>query len=64
MVRQKTAHADKIVVVELNMGQVLQSVKAAVDNPERVYLANRIDGTLITDRDIYNILRMLHGKGV
>ena len=64
LIRQKTAHANKIVVVEMNMGQVLQSVKTAVDDPEKVYLANRIDGQLITDRDIYNILRMLHGKGV
>ncbi len=64
LVRQKTANAEKIVVVEMNMGQVLQSVRAAVDRPERVYLANRIDGKLISDRDIRDILRMLQGKGV
>jgi len=64
MIRQKTARAGKIVVVEMNMGQALQSVKAAVDDPTKVYLANRIDGQLITDRDIRNVLRVLHGKGV
>jgi len=64
MIRQKTAQASKIVVVEMNMGQALQSVKAAVDDPAKVYLANRIDGQLITDRDIRNVLRVLHGKGV
>jgi len=64
MIRQKTAQASKIVVVEMNMGQALQSVKAAVNDPAKVYLANRIDGQLITDRDIRNVLRVLHGKGV
>ena len=64
MIKEKCAGAKAVIVVEMNMGQVLQSVKAAVDDPEKVYLANRIDGKLITDRDIYNILRMLYGKGV
>jgi 2-oxoglutarate/2-oxoacid ferredoxin oxidoreductase subunit alpha len=64
LVREKTAGARYIVVVELNMGQVLQSVKMAVDRPERVFLANRVDGVLITPVDIRNILRLIHGKGV
>ena len=64
LVREKTAGARYIVVVELNMGQVLQSVKIAVDRPERVFLANRVDGVLITPVDIRNILRLIHGKGV
>lgn len=64
LVREKTKGARYIVVVELNMGQVLQSVKMAVDRPERVFLANRVDGVLITPVDIRNILRLIHGKGV
>jgi len=52
------------VVVEMNMGQVTRAVKRAVSRPERVMLANRIDGVLITPTDIRNILRLIQGKGV
>ena len=64
MVREKTKNARYIVVVEMNMGQVLQSVRAAVERPERVFLANRVDGVLISPVDIRNILRLIQGKGV
>jgi 2-oxoglutarate ferredoxin oxidoreductase subunit alpha len=64
IVREKCADAKFVVVVEMNMGQVLHSVKAAVDEPEKVFLANRIDGVFITDADIRNILRLIRGKGV
>jgi 2-oxoglutarate ferredoxin oxidoreductase subunit alpha len=52
------------VVVEMNMGQVCQMVKTTVRRPERVFLANRIDGVFITDADIRNVLRLIEGKGV
>jgi 2-oxoglutarate ferredoxin oxidoreductase subunit alpha len=64
IVREKCAGAQAVVVVEMNMGQILNEVKTAVDRPEAVYLANRIDGTLITPTDIRNILRVIQGKGV
>jgi 2-oxoglutarate ferredoxin oxidoreductase subunit alpha len=64
LVREKSRNARYVVVVEMNMGQVLQSVKAAVERPERVFLANRVDGVLITPADIQNILRLIQGKGV
>jgi 2-oxoglutarate ferredoxin oxidoreductase subunit alpha len=64
LVREKTKNASYVVVVEMNMGQVLQSVKLAVDKPERIFLANRVDGVLITPVDIRNILRLIQGKGV
>jgi 2-oxoglutarate ferredoxin oxidoreductase subunit alpha len=64
VVREKCAQADFVVVVEMNMGQILQAVKTAVDEPEKVFLANRIDGVFITDQDIRNILRLIQGKGV
>ena len=64
LVREKARNAEYVVVVEMNMGQVLQSVKASVERPERVFLANRVDGTLITPIDIRNILRLIQGKGV
>ena len=64
IIREKCAQAKAVVVVELNMGQILQMVKTAVDQPDRVFLANRIDGTFINDRDILNILRLIQGKGV
>ncbi|PIE55931.1 MAG: 2-oxoglutarate synthase subunit alpha [Desulfobulbus propionicus] len=64
MIREKCANAKAIVVVEMNMGQVLAQVKMAVDNPNRVFLANRIDGELITPNDIKSLLRVIQGKGV
>jgi 2-oxoglutarate ferredoxin oxidoreductase subunit alpha len=64
IVREKCAHAKSVIVVELNMGQILQSVKLAVDHAESVFLANRIDGVFITPSDILNILRLIQGKGV
>jgi 2-oxoglutarate ferredoxin oxidoreductase subunit alpha len=63
-VQEKCADAKYVVVVEMNMGQILQAVKVSVDRPERVFLANRIDGVLITPTDIRNILRLIKGKGV
>ncbi len=64
VVREKCAQADFVVVVEMNMGQILQAVKTAVDEPEKVFLANRIDGVFITDMDIRNIVRLIQGRGV
>ena len=63
LVREKCANADYIVVVEMNMGQVAQSVKSAVAHPERVFLANRVDGVFINPTDIRNILRLIQRKG-
>ena len=64
IIREKCAKARGIVVVEMNMGQVMAQVKAAVDKPRRVFLANRIDGKLITPHDIKKLLRVIQGKGV
>jgi 2-oxoglutarate ferredoxin oxidoreductase subunit alpha len=64
IVREKCANAKCVIVVEMNMGQVLQQVKMAVDEPENVFLANRIDGALITPTDIRNIMRLIQGMGV
>jgi len=64
IVREKCAKASSVIVVEMNMGQVLQQVKMAVDKPENVYLANSIDGALITPTDIRNIMRLIRGMGV
>jgi 2-oxoglutarate ferredoxin oxidoreductase subunit alpha len=64
MVKEKCKNARHIVVVEMNIGQVVRSVKRAVDSPDRVVLANRIDGMFISDKDIKDILRVIQGKGV
>ncbi len=64
LVRERCRTPEIVMVVEMNMGQVLQAVKLAVDDPEKVFLANRIDGSLITPTDIRNILRVIQGKGV
>jgi 2-oxoglutarate ferredoxin oxidoreductase subunit alpha len=63
LIREKCANARYIVVVEMNMGQIVREVKMAVKSPENVFLANRIDGELITPVDIRNILRIIQGKG-
>lgn len=64
IVKEKCKNARHIVVVEMNVGQVVRSVKTAVDSPDRVVLANRIDGMFISDKDIKKILRVIQGKGV
>jgi 2-oxoglutarate ferredoxin oxidoreductase subunit alpha len=64
LVREKARNARYVVVVEMNMGQVLQSVRAAVERPDQVFLANRVDGVMINPTDIRNILRLIQGKGV
>ncbi len=64
VVREKCADAKAVIVVEMNMGQVLKEVKACVDNPSKVFLANRIDNKLITPTNIKTLLRMIQGRGV
>ncbi len=64
IVREKCAGAKAVIVVEMNMGQVVTQVKNAVDNPNTVFLANRVDGELISPTDIKSILRVIQGKGV
>ena len=63
IIRDKCADAKAVIVVELNMGQVLSSVKLALDDPDKAFLANRIDGVFITPDDIMKILRLIQGKG-
>jgi 2-oxoglutarate ferredoxin oxidoreductase subunit alpha len=64
LVREKCANAKYVVVVEMNMGQIMEEVRKALGQPEKVFLANRIDGSFITPTDIRNILRVIQGKGV
>jgi 2-oxoglutarate ferredoxin oxidoreductase subunit alpha len=64
LVREYVAKAEVVGVVEMNMGQLINSVKLAVDNPRRIYLINRVDGRLITDKDIKKTLRVIQGVGV
>ncbi|MBN1847775.1 MAG: 2-oxoacid:acceptor oxidoreductase subunit alpha [Deltaproteobacteria bacterium] len=63
-VRDLCSKAKYILVVELNMGQIMQEVKKAVEDPGKVFLANKIDGTFISPTDIRNIIRLIQGKGV
>jgi 2-oxoglutarate/2-oxoacid ferredoxin oxidoreductase subunit alpha len=64
MIRKKCADADYVLVVEMNMGQILRAVKAAMNNPKKVFLANKIDGILISPTDLKKILRLIRGRGV
>jgi len=63
-VRERCKDSKYVIVVEMNMGQILEEVKKALDDHEKVFLANRIDGNFITPTDIRNILRLIQGKGV
>jgi 2-oxoglutarate ferredoxin oxidoreductase subunit alpha len=47
----------------MNMGQILYEVKKVVDEPDKVFLANQINGSFIKPDDILNILRITQGKG-
>ena len=64
LVRECTQHADLVAVVEMNVGQLTQSVKLAVGSQKRVHLINRLDGQMIIDKDIKRILRILQGRGI
>ena len=64
LVRECTQHADLVAVVEMNVGQLTQSVKLAVGSQKRVHLINRVDGQMIIDKDIKRILRILQGRGI
>ena len=48
----------------MNMGQVTALVKSAVEDPNRVFLANRVDGNLITPDDIGEVIRVVEGRGL
>ncbi len=63
-VREACAGSRATVVVEMNMGQVHQQVRHAVEDPRTVFLANRVDGQFITPRDIRSVLRIVEGQGV
>jgi len=62
-VRKRCAPVSYAIVVEMNMGQILHEVKKAVDDPDKVFLANQINGSFITPTDVLNILRIIQGKG-
>ena len=63
MIREKCKNANYVLVVEMNAGQVLRPTKRAVNDPGKVFLANRVDGVFITPTDIRNILRIIMGQG-
>jgi 2-oxoglutarate ferredoxin oxidoreductase subunit alpha len=63
-IREKCEGRNQVLVVEMNMGQVCQEVRKAVSKPEKVFLANRFDGVLISPADILRVLHMILGRGV
>lgn len=64
LIRQKCKKARAVLVVEMNMGQVMERVKSVVEKPRRVFLANRFDGKLISPYDIKRLLRVIQGRGM
>ena len=63
IVREKCKNARAVIVVEMNLGQIASEVRKAVEEPEKIFLANRIDGELITPFDIRKIMQIISGKG-
>ena len=63
IVREKCADVKSVIVVEQNMGQILQAVKRALDEPAKVFLANRIDGVFITADGYHEYSAADPGKG-
>jgi 2-oxoglutarate ferredoxin oxidoreductase subunit alpha len=63
-VRRFCRGRDQVVVVEMNRGQIYQEVMKAAPHPERVFLANRFDGTFISHDDIWRVLNLIQGQGV
>jgi 2-oxoglutarate ferredoxin oxidoreductase subunit alpha len=63
-VRERCSSAKCVIVVEMNVGQIFQEVKKAVDDPNKVFLANQINGEFITPSDVLNILRIIQGRGI
>ena len=64
LVRECTQNAELVAVVEMNVGELTQSVRLAVGSSKRVHLINRVDGQMINDWDIKKILRILQGRGI
>ncbi|MCF7791139.1 MAG: 2-oxoacid:acceptor oxidoreductase subunit alpha [Victivallales bacterium] len=64
VVRHSCINPASVVVVEMNMGQMVQQVKAAVDDPGKIYLCNRYDGEMINFENVKDTLRIIQGKGI
>lgn len=64
VVRERCASAKCVIVAEMNLGQIFHEVKRAADNPDKVFLANQINGNFITPTDVLNILRTIQGRGI
>jgi len=62
--RKKCEGRTRVLVVEMNRGQICQEVRKTVSNPERVYLSNRFDGIFISPQDILQTLNVIGGKGI
>ncbi len=63
IVRERCERARRVLVVEMNMGQVVREVERVAPDPDRVYLVNQVNGTLMTPDRILQALRMIKGKG-
>ncbi len=63
IVRERCAQARRVVVVEMNMGQVVREVQRVAKDPDRVFLVNQVNGGLISPDRILQALRMVRGKG-
>jgi 2-oxoglutarate ferredoxin oxidoreductase subunit alpha len=64
VIKERCASPKCVIVIEMNAGQIFNEVKKVVDNPDKVFLANQINGNFITPTDVLNILRIVQGRGI
>ena len=64
LVRNACEGRSRVLVVEMNRGQLFHEVRKVVAQPGNVYLANRFDGVFISHNDISRMLNMVLGRGI
>ncbi|MGQ4832436.1 MAG: 2-oxoacid:acceptor oxidoreductase subunit alpha [Candidatus Asgardarchaeia archaeon] len=55
-------NASKVLVVEMNLGQIIRDVKAAVKDPARVFSLNRLSAGLFTPQEILREVKKIAGR--
>ena len=64
VVHERCARARRVLVVEMNMGQIVREVQRVADEPDKVFLVNQVDGVLISPDRILKVLRLVRGRGL
>jgi 2-oxoglutarate ferredoxin oxidoreductase subunit alpha len=54
---------DRFLVVEMNMGQMIEDVRLAVEGARPVHFYGRVGGMMPVARDIFNEVKKLYNGG-